>query len=44
MVIFLVLILVGVALWGQYWYDKAHRQADAIAFMLEEEIDSEARS
>lgn len=37
----LALIMTGLGMWGQYWYDKAHRQADAIAFMLEEEIDSE---
>jgi hypothetical protein len=33
--------MTGLGMWGQYWYDKASRQADAIAFMLEEEIDSE---
>lgn len=39
--IFLVLILVGVAMWGQYWYDRAHRLMDAMAYMIEEEVDSE---
>lgn len=39
MVIFLVLILVGVAMWGQYWYDRAHRLMDAMAYMIEEEIE-----
>lgn len=34
----LALIMTGIGMWGQYWYDKAQRQADAIAFMLEEEI------
>lgn len=28
-----------VAVWGQHWYDKAQRQADAIAYMLEEQVD-----
>lgn len=37
----LALLMTGIGMWGQYWYDKAHRQADAIAFMIEEEIDSE---
>lgn len=36
----LALIMTGIGMWGQYWYDKARRQADAIAFMLEEEINS----
>lgn len=44
MVIFLVLILVGVAMWGQYWYDRAHRLMDAMAFMIEEEIVDEQDS
>lgn len=39
MVISLVLILVGVAMWGQYWYDRAHRLMDAMAYMIEEEVD-----
>lgn len=33
------LILVAVAMWGQYWYDRARRLQDAIAYMIEEEID-----
>ena len=41
MVIFLVLLLVVTTAWGQYWYDKAHRQADAIAFMIEQEVDEQ---
>lgn len=42
--IFLVLILVPVAMWGQYWYDRAHRLMDAMAFMIEEEIVDEQDS
>ncbi len=38
MIYFLIVLIVLLAMWGQYWYDKAQRQADAIAFMLEEEI------
>ena len=34
---FLVLVLIGVAMWGQYWYDKAHRVSDAMMYMLEQE-------
>lgn len=39
MVIFLVLILMAVAMWGQYWYDRAHRLMDAMQYMIEEEVD-----
>lgn len=42
MVILLTLILVGVAMWGQYWYDRAHRLMDAMEYMIEEEVDNEA--
>jgi len=42
MVVFLVIILVGVAMWGQYWHDRAHRLIDTITYMLEEEIEEEA--
>lgn len=39
--IFLVLLLVAVTAWGQYWYDRAHRMMDTIRYMIEEEIDDE---
>lgn len=40
MLYFLIILLVAVTAWGQYWYDKARRQADAIQYMLEEEINN----
>jgi hypothetical protein len=39
--ILLVIILVGVAMWGQYWYDRAKRLQDAIAFMVDEEVNDD---
>lgn len=36
----LVAALVAATGWGQYWYDRAHRLADAIQFMVEEEINN----
>jgi hypothetical protein len=36
---FLITLLVATTAWGQYWYDKARRQADAIAFMIEQEVE-----
>lgn len=38
---FLVLVVVAVSIWGQYWYDRAHRLADAMAYMIEQETESE---
>lgn len=37
---FLIILLVAVAIWGQYWYDRAHRLADAMAYMIEEEMEN----
>jgi hypothetical protein len=37
----LALIMTGIAIWGQYWYDKAHRLSDAIQFMIEEEVEEQ---
>lgn len=34
-----MMILVGVAVWGQHWYDRAHRLMDAMQYMIEEEVD-----
>lgn len=38
---FLVLVVVAVSIWGQYWYDKAHRVQDAMMFMLEQDEETE---
>lgn len=39
-----MVILVGVAMWGQYWYDRAHRLMDAMTYMIEEEVGDEGDS
>ena len=39
--LFLVVTLVGVAMWGQHWYDQAHRLKDTIMFMVEDEAEAE---
>lgn len=39
-----MVILVGVAMWGQYWYDRAHRLMDAMTYMIEEEVSDEGDS
>lgn len=31
-------LILATALWGQYWRDKAHHLADAIEFMVAEEM------
>lgn len=36
--VFTDILILATALWGQYWRDKAHRLADAIEFMVAEEI------
>lgn len=41
MLILLVLLLVVTTAWGQYWYDRARRLADAIEYMIEEEMDEQ---
>lgn len=33
------LLILLVAVWGQYWRDRAKRLQDVIQFMVEEEID-----
>lgn len=33
----LTFVMIGVAMWGQYWYDRAHRLMDAVEYMTEEE-------
>lgn len=38
MVTFLTVALVGVAMWGQHWYDRAKRLQDAIQYMVETEV------
>ena len=37
--LFLVVALVGVAMYAQYWYDRAHRLMDAMSYMIEDGID-----
>lgn len=39
MVTFVMFVLVGVAMWGQHWYDRAHRLQDTITYMVMEETE-----
>lgn len=41
MVTFVLFVLVAVGMWGQYWYDRAHRLQDTITYMVMEEIEEE---
>lgn len=35
--IILIILLVLVTVWGQYWYDRAQRLIDTITYILEAE-------